>query len=44
MGFPLLFCLAAFYLLMFLLMKLRVRVAEQQARLDAIYLSLDEQA
>jgi heme exporter protein C len=44
MGFPLLFCLAAFYLLMFLLMKLRTRVAEQQARLDAIYLSLDEQA
>ncbi len=33
-----------FLLLMFLLMKLRVRVAEQQARLDAIYLSLDEQA
>jgi hypothetical protein len=29
---------------MFLLMKLRVHVAEQQARLDAIYLSLDEQA
>ena len=44
MGFPLLFCLAAFYLLMFLLMTLRTRVAEQQARLDAIYLSLDEQA
>ena len=44
MGFPLLFCLAAFYLLMFLLMKLRTHVAEQQARLDAIYLSLDEQA
>ena len=43
MGFPLLFCLAAFYLLMFLLMALRTRVAEQQARLDAIYLSLDEQ-
>ena len=44
MGFPLLFCLACFFLLMFLLMKLRVHVAEQQARLDAIYLSLDEQA
>src|SRR5687768_15685128 len=44
MGFPLWFCLAAFFLLMFLLIKLRMRVAEQQARLDAIYLSLDEQA
>jgi hypothetical protein len=44
MGFPLLFCLASFFLLMFLLMTLRTRVAEQQARLDAIYLSLDEQA
>jgi len=44
MGFPLMFCLASFYFLMFLLMKLRVRVAEQQARLDAIYLSMDEEA
>jgi heme exporter protein C len=43
MGFPLLFCLASFYLLFVLLMTLRIRVAEQQARLDAIYLSLDEQ-
>jgi heme exporter protein C len=43
MGFPLLFCLAAFTLLLVLLMKLRVRVAEQQSRLDSIYLSLDEQ-
>jgi len=43
MGFPLLFCLTAFLLLFVLLLKLRVRVAEQQARLDAIYLSLDEQ-
>ena len=43
MGFPLLFCLAAFTLLMVLLMMLRMRVAEQQARLDALYLSLDEQ-
>jgi heme exporter protein C len=43
MGFPLWFCLAAFSLLMFLLIKMRMRVAEQQARLDAIYLSLDEQ-
>ena len=44
MGFPLIFCLAAFLLLMILLMKLRMRVAEQQSRLDAIYLSLDERA
>jgi len=43
MGFPLLYCLATFLLLMVLLMKLRVRVAEQQARLDSLYLSLDEQ-
>jgi hypothetical protein len=37
------FCLAAFTLLLVLLMKLRSRVAEQQSRLDALYLSLDEQ-
>ncbi len=43
MGFPLVFCLAAFTLLLVLLMKLRVRVAEQQSRLDSLYLSLDEQ-
>jgi heme exporter protein C len=43
MGFPLLFCLAAFTLLLVLLMKLRTRVAEQQSRLDSLYLSLDEQ-
>jgi heme exporter protein C len=43
MGFPLMFCLAAFTLLLVLLMKLRSRVAEQQSRLDALYLSLDEQ-
>jgi heme exporter protein C len=43
MGFPLLFCLAAFTLLLVLLMKLRVRVAEQESRLDTLYLSLDEQ-
>ncbi len=43
MGFPLLFCLAAFTLLLVLLMKLRMRVSEQQSRLDSLYLSLDEQ-
>jgi len=42
MGFPLLFCLTAFTLLFVLLIKLRVRVAEQQSRLDALYLSLDD--
>jgi len=43
MGVPLWYCVAAFLLLFVLLLKLRVRVAEEQARLDAIYLSLDEQ-
>jgi heme exporter protein C len=43
MGFPLMFCLAAFTLLLVLLMKLRTRVAEQQSRLDSLYLALDEQ-
>jgi heme exporter protein C len=44
MGFPLWFCVSMFLLLFVLLMTLRMRVAEQQARLDAIYLTLDEQA
>ena len=44
MGFPLLVLSAAFYLLLFLLMTLRRVWPKQQARLDAIYLSLDEQA
>jgi heme exporter protein C len=43
MGFPLWFCVIAFLLLFVLLMKLRSRVAEQAARLDALYLALDEQ-
>jgi heme exporter protein C len=42
MGFPLVFCLTAFTLLLVLLMKLRMRVAEQEARLDALYLSMDD--
>jgi heme exporter protein C len=41
MGFPLFFCVIAFLLLFVLLMKLRVRVEEQRARLDGLYLSLD---
>jgi heme exporter protein C len=43
MGFPLWYCVAAFLLLFVLLLKLRSRVAEQAARLDALYLALDEQ-
>src|SRR5215213_778761 len=42
MGRALWFCLAAFLLLFVLLLKLRVRLEEQNARLDAIYLSLDD--
>jgi heme exporter protein C len=43
MGAPLWFCVTAFLLLFVLLLKLRARVAEQAARLDALYLALDEQ-
>jgi heme exporter protein C len=42
MGFPLWYCVTAFLLLFVLLMTLRMRVEEQQARLDALYLALDE--
>jgi heme exporter protein C len=42
MGFPLWFCVIAFLLLFVLLLKLRVRVEEQRARLDALYLSVDQ--
>ena len=42
MGGPLWFCVATFLLTFFLLFKMRVRLEEQRARLDAIYLSLDE--
>ena len=41
MGFPLMWCIAAFLLLFIVLMKLRTRIEEQRARLDAAYLSLD---
>ena len=41
MGVPLWFCLAAFLLLFVLLLRMRVRLEEQRARLDSIYLSLD---
>jgi hypothetical protein len=36
------FCVATFLLTFFLLFKMRVWLEEQRARLDAIYLSLDE--
>jgi heme exporter protein C len=42
MGFPLWFCVVTFVLLFMVLLKLRVRVEEQQARVDALYLSLDD--
>jgi heme exporter protein C len=42
MGFPLWFCVIAFTLLFVLLLKLRVRVEEQRARLDTLYLSVDQ--
>lgn len=41
MGTPLWFTLAAFLLLYVLLLRLRVRLEEQRARLDGLYLSLD---
>jgi heme exporter protein C len=42
MGGPLWFCVAAFLLLFVLLLKMRVRLEEQRARLDVLYLSADE--
>ena len=42
MGVPLWFCVSTFLLTFILLFKMRVRLEEQRARLDAIYLSLDE--
>ena len=42
MGLPLWFCVVTFLLLFVVLLKLRVRVEEQQARVDALYLSLDD--
>jgi heme exporter protein C len=43
MGFPLWYCVASFALLLVVLLKLRVRLEEQRAVLDSLYLSLDEQ-
>jgi heme exporter protein C len=42
MGGPLWFCVATFLMTFILLFKMRVRLEEQRARLDTIYLSLDE--
>ena len=42
MGLPLWFCLATFVLLLVLLMKMRTHLEEQRARVDALYLALDE--
>jgi heme exporter protein C len=42
MGGPLWFCVTAFVLLFVLLMQLRIRLEEQRARLDDLYLALEE--
>jgi heme exporter protein C len=42
MGVPFWFCFTAFLLLFLVLLKMRVRLEEQRAKLDALYLSLDE--
>jgi len=42
MGFPTYFCITAFLLLFVVLLRMRVRLEAQRARLDALYLSLDE--
>jgi heme exporter protein C len=43
MGFPLWYCVVSFTLLFVLLLKMRIRLEEQRATLDSLYLSLDEQ-
>jgi heme exporter protein C len=42
MGYPTYYCIAAFLLLFVLLLRMRVRLEAQRARLDAMYLTLDE--
>lgn len=42
MGVPFLFCLTAFILLFVLLLRLRVRLEDERARLDSLYLALDD--
>ncbi len=41
MGIPFWFCVATFLLLFVLLLRMRVRLEEQRARLDALHLALD---
>jgi heme exporter protein C len=42
MGLPFWFCFSAFVLLFMLLLTLRVRLEEQRARVDALYLAMEE--
>lgn len=42
MGVPLWFCVFAFLLLYVLLLKMRTRLEEQRAKLDSLYLALDD--
>jgi heme exporter protein C len=42
MSAPLYFCVTAFALMYVLLLRLRVRLEEQRARVDALYLSVDD--
>ncbi len=42
MGIPFWFCVTAFVMLFILLLRMRVRLEEQRARLDTVYLSADE--
>jgi heme exporter protein C len=42
MGVPFWFCFTAFLLLFILLLKLRVRLEEQRARVDELYLALEQ--
>ena len=42
MGVPFWFCVTAFLMMFILLLRMRVRLEEQRARLDSLYLSVDE--
>jgi heme exporter protein C len=42
MGFPVMFCVAAFLLFFILMMTMRKRLEESRSRLDALHLALDE--
>jgi heme exporter protein C len=42
MGLPLWFCFAAFLLLFIVLLKLRIYLEDQRARVDSLYLSLED--